>query len=216
MNIVALESAHWPSDELKSRIIDAIQKSARDAELVLPHNTTNVNIIVQPNTVGCISETGCGGRTFDSEFIKIVFDPALPYGVESLLVNLRATVFHEYNHAVRYANIDYDDSFLNHAVIEGLATVFERDFSDTQKPLWGKYENYETMQAWLKEVQGMTFTQQQFDEYTFSHPDGRRWIAYKLGTWIVDEAIKRSNKSVQELTVLPYTEIVKMAQKGDL
>ena len=50
-----------------------------------------------------------------------------------------------------------------------------------------------------------------WEEYMFIHPDGRRWIGYKVGTYIVDEAIKRSEKSVIELTQMECTDIIDAA-----
>lgn len=213
MNVVALESAHWPNSSVKEQVLAVVNEASIAAAKELQFNFETVNIIVQPNSYGCIPETGCGGRTFDSEFIRIVFDPTLPHGLEALFANLRATVFHECNHATRYASIAFDASFMNHVITEGLATVFERDFSKTTSPLWGKYENDETMQAWLEEVQSITFTVDKFDEYTYNHPDGRRWIAYKLGAWLVDGALKNSGKSMQELTTMPYDELLLLVRQ---
>jgi len=45
----------------------------------------------------------------------------------------------------------------------------------------------------------------------FDNPDGRRWVGYKTGTWIVDKAMQKSGKSVVELTVLPVDEIIALS-----
>jgi hypothetical protein len=46
----------------------------------------------------------------------------------------------------------------------------------------------------------------------FQHPDGRRWIAYKVGTYLVDRAIAASGKSSAELVLTPTREVLEMAR----
>jgi uncharacterized protein YjaZ len=46
----------------------------------------------------------------------------------------------------------------------------------------------------------------------FKHSDGRKWIGYKVGTWIVDEALKRSKKTIEQLTQLDCAEVRRLAR----
>ena len=43
------------------------------------------------------------------------------------------------------------------------------------------------------------------------HPDGRRWIGIKAGTYLVVRAIQASGKSVVDLVSTPTDEIIEMA-----
>lgn len=47
----------------------------------------------------------------------------------------------------------------------------------------------------------------------FRHPDGRRWIAYKVGTYLVDRAVRASGKTPAELVVTSTRELVELARR---
>ncbi|MEJ0073784.1 MAG: DUF2268 domain-containing putative Zn-dependent protease [Candidatus Saccharibacteria bacterium] len=156
---------------------------------------------------GVIPEYGTGALTHDTEFIEIHFDAAVPHGRERVLKSLYETPFHEGNHAARWNSVAYDERFIASVTFEGLATVFEREYAHYQ-PLYGKYEDDDTMREWFAELE-----QADWDERAvlfFGNPDGRRWIGYKTGAWLIDKAMKNSGKSVIELTGLPHDEIVSL------
>ena len=161
-------------------------------------------------SLGIIPEYGTGARTHDSEFIEIWFDKSVPHGVDKTLESLRQTVFHEGNHAARWNSIDKDYRLIESSIFEGLATVFEREHAGYQ-PLYGKYEVDTTMQNWFAEIEAAKDDWSQRDRLFFDNPDGRRWIGYKTGTWLIDKVVQKSGKSVIELTVLPADEIIKLA-----
>jgi uncharacterized protein YjaZ len=96
--------------------------------------------------------------------------------------------------------------------MKGLATVFERDYCGSDQP-YAKYPK--DVASWLQEI-----IEKQDDisweEYKFDHPDGRHWIAYKVGTYLIDEAMKNSGKTVIELTKMGNDEILALAGIADL
>ena len=49
------------------------------------------------------------------------------------------------------------------------------------------------------------------DQWMFRHPDGRRWIGYRAGTYIADRAIAASGLSAAQLVLVPTDEILEMA-----
>ncbi len=212
MKVYAFEASAWQvSTSNGFSAADAaqvVEVSASAALQVLPYLSKTLNIAVRPHFVGIIPEYGVGGYAHDSQFVEVWFDEKVPYGIEKLKECLHQTVFHELNHASRYNTTEFDPSFLNYAVSEGLATVFERDFA-ASKPLYGVYENEETMHEWYKEIASGDWSKK--EELFFDSSDGRRWIGYKVGTWLVDMAVKNSAKNVIELTSLPCQQIIKFA-----
>jgi len=110
---------------------------------------------------------------------------------------------------VRFELGRWHKDFLDSCIMEGLATVFERDYAKVD-PLWGRYDPAETAD-WLTEIQAAD-NALDFYEYMFKHPDGRRWIGYKVGCYIVDAAKQNSKKSVLELTRLECSEILGLAE----
>ncbi|MBW3589974.1 MAG: DUF2268 domain-containing protein [Actinobacteria bacterium] len=50
-----------------------------------------------------------------------------------------------------------------------------------------------------------------YQQWMFSHPDGRRWIGYRTGTFIADQATLKSGLSSAELVRTPTEEILKLS-----
>jgi uncharacterized protein YjaZ len=92
-------------------------------------------------------------------------------------------------------------------VSEGLATAFERDFVGRTPP-WGDYG--EEVRAWVSELLKLP-PSAPYHHWMFQHPDGRRWIGYRAGTYIADQAIARSGRSAAQLVLTPTNEILAVA-----
>ncbi|MGH8532580.1 MAG: hypothetical protein ACREV1_07595 [Gammaproteobacteria bacterium] len=54
-----------------------------------------------------------------------------------------------------------------------------------------------------------------YHDWMFQHPDDRRWIGYRAGTYIADQAIAASDRSAAELVLTPTDEILKIAGVDD-
>jgi uncharacterized protein YjaZ len=215
MKVLFTDSDFWTKDRqnLKEQIQGTITSSYKDVREVLPYISSNVNVVVQVNHWESIPKVGGGGHTRNSELVLIFLDPDLPLGEEGLLDYTKSTTWHELNHAARFNAVEWstDSSFINYCIIEGLATVFERDYTGYNPP-WGEYKESET-KDWVKEIKGLG-NNYVWSQYMFLHPDGRKWIGYKTGTYIVDQALKNSKKTISELTKLEYKEILKLANLG--
>jgi hypothetical protein len=74
---------------------------------------------------------------------------------------------------------------------EGLATAFAPDEAGHQAP-WGKYPD--NVDDWVTELSCMSWPYD-YRHWMYRHPDGRRWIGYRAGTYIRDRAIARSGMS---------------------
>lgn len=97
---------------------------------------------------------------------------------------------------------------MDRVVSEGLATAFERDFSG-RRPPWSEYP--EDVLAWVTELLKVPESER-WDQWMFQHPDGRRWIGYRAGTYIADRAIAESGQSAAELVFTPHEEILEVAR----
>jgi hypothetical protein len=63
-------------------------------------------------------------------------------------------------------------------VLEGLASVFERDMANMPAPC-GQYPP--NVSEWVEELLALP-TDTPTDPFKRHHPDGRRWVGYKVGT----------------------------------
>ena len=50
-----------------------------------------------------------------------------------------------------------------------------------------------------------------YAEWMFRHPDGRRWIGYRAGTYIADRAMKATELSAAELAITPTARVLELA-----
>ena len=210
MKILFAESDFWKGhQDLKKKYEKSITNAYVEVGKLFQVLPKDLTFLVQVSVWECIPETGEGGYTKNSRLIILSLDPGLPYGEEYLLKTLKSTVFHELNHAVRYESSLWHKDFTDSCIMEGLATVFERDYGKS-KPLYGHYKVAES-KKWLKEITAFK-DNYNWGDYMFKHPDGRRWIGYKVGTFIIDESIKNSGKSILDLTLLECVEIRNLAK----
>ena len=211
MNVVVLDSKHWPDVDRRGVKKEEVKKVARAAAKevsglisLLP---SYVNLVVYPSDPSnVIPETGDMGMTYSDEYASVYFDHTIPYGKDKLLQGIRTTTFHELVHAASFSHDPWQPSVLYGVVTEGLATVFERDYADS-KPLWGKYEDEQTMRMWLSELKELPDTGEKNHDYFISHPDGRKWIVYKTGVWVIDRLLT-SGEDLFELMKLGHEDLL--------
>lgn len=215
MNILTLDARLWQaatdSGISRQEVHDIVSKSAVEAAKLLPSKFKYLNIVINPvDSEWVIPETGAMGITYSDEYISVTFDPNLPYGTEQLKTALHGMVFHEMTHATTFAHDPWRSSAMFGAVTEGLATVFEREYGD-QKPIWGEYEDDDVMQVWYSELRSLEDAGQKDLQYFVNHPDGRKWIVYKTGTWMIDKLIKR-DYDLFELMKLSHKDIIEQLE----
>lgn len=97
---------------------------------------------------------------------------------------------------------------MDRVVTEGLATAFERDFGHADPP-WG--EAGPEMMEWTHELLLQPATASQ-DDWMSRHPDGRRWIGMRAGTFIVDRAMRAYGRSAESLVSASTDEVLWLAE----
>ncbi|HVX57985.1 MAG TPA: DUF2268 domain-containing putative Zn-dependent protease [Candidatus Saccharimonadales bacterium] len=212
MKILLADSPFWKElgEDFQKKYKRAAESAYEEVTKLLPFGSGYVTFVVQPREYGLIAETHDIGRTHNSDLIELAFDPKFARkNPQQILDQVRPTVFHEMNHAARFNLNIWHTSFLDHCVLEGLAAVFARDYADYDA-LWGRYDEGEA-RKWLAEIRKKEKTLD-YDAYMFKHPDGRRWIGYKVGTYLIDQAVKNSGKSVVELSKLESADILTLAE----
>jgi uncharacterized protein YjaZ len=209
MKVLFTESKFWDKrKDFQARYEGKVLRAAGAAKKLLNNVPENTTFVVQIFALDCMPETGDGGYTKNSRLVILSIDPGLPYGEEKLLTQVRETVFHELSHAARFEKGIWHTAFLDRCVLEGLATVFERDYAGA-RPLYGEYDPTEC-EAWIAEIES-DFTEEKSYQYMFRHDDGRRWIGYKVGTYIIDQAKEKSGKSVLQLNGMESKDILQLA-----
>jgi hypothetical protein len=157
-----------------------------------------------------IPEYGTLGMATGPAHIRWRVDSARPDGVLALARStLRATLYHELHHIARRAVLSTGrKTLLDRVVTEGLATAFERDCAGHRAP-WGDYPS--NVQCWVDELLALP-DDAPGAEWMFRHADGRRWIGYRAGTFLVDQAMACSRRSAADFVGTPSTELLALAR----
>lgn len=138
--------------------------------------------------------------------------PSRPGGVEAIAEkHLRSTLFHELHHTVRgYAIREpgSPDSFMDFVISEGLASVFERDAAGDRPVLWADYPA--EVDSWVEELMALPLDAP-YADWMFTHPDGRRWIGYRSGAYLVDLAVASSGRSAADLVHASTEDVLDLA-----
>lgn len=186
------------------RAIEAITvKAVRDVRMLLPELPAELRITVQAGQ-RVIPETGETAGIGLPGAVYWTVNPTHSGGVIGVAnAQLRATLFHEFYHLVRHSRFA-SDSLLDRAISEGLATAFERSSGGAATP-WGDYTG--EVADWTEEFLRLPADAPK-SVWMSKHPDGRRWIGYKVGTYLADRAVAASGLSLAQLAGLPTAQIV--------
>ncbi|HEX8032055.1 MAG TPA: DUF2268 domain-containing putative Zn-dependent protease [Vicinamibacterales bacterium] len=207
LTICYLRSDSYEFSRQDRRTIGAIAESVlAEARRLLPALPARIEMTVRPGS-DVIAETGETASVTPPDGLVWTVDPTRAGGVVAVAnAWLRASLLHEFHHLVRSANAS-PQSIVDHAIFEGMATVFERDVAGVAPP-WGQYSS--VVEQWEGELLQLP-TDASRKEWLYDHPDGRRWIGIKVGAFWVDRARAKSGKSAAELVATPVSEILTLA-----
>jgi hypothetical protein len=189
----------------RARIEQVSRRTADEVRVLLPQLPLDLLLKVRTG-IDVIPETGESGAAFPPATVIWTVDPGHAGGMMAVVNReLRASLFHEFHHLVRYA-VNPTRSLLDEAVSEGMATVFE-DAAGPRGP-WGTYGP--EVVGWLDELRALPPDTKRRDWFG-RHPDGRRWIGYRVGSYLTDTAIRASGETAASLATRPTADVLRMA-----
>lgn len=198
---------HEFSSAERRAIQNIADATAQEARRVLPALPTELVLRVDASKK-VIPETGENGSAAPPNVVYWIVDPTVHGGVEAIVrAELRLSLAHEFHHLVRASSVTAT-TLMDEVVNEGMATAFEREFGGATGP-WGAYPD--NVSAWVDELLALPPTASRQD-WLYQHPDGRRWIGYKAGTYLVDRAMRASGKSAAELVSTSTDEIARQGK----
>jgi len=203
--IYEADDSHTFTRDERRAIEDAAEHAVPDIRRVLPQLPPMIELRVSTSNA-VVPETGENGSNAQPNVVHWEVDASRPEGVAAIArTQLRATLFHELDHVVRAA-VFVDRRLRDHVVREGLATAFERDYGGKVPP-WGEYPP--EIAQWTTELLAQPDDAPR-GPWLFDHPDGRRWIGLRVGTYLVDRAMKATGKTSAGLVQTPTDEIVRL------
>ena len=209
LDVRFLRAENYEFSATEQRLIRrSAESSTREARQLLHGLPSQLELTIRPGT-DVMPETGSSATAMPPAAILITIDAARNGGVQPIVTRwLRPILFHELHHLARSQTIPAR-SVVEHAVSEGMAAVFERDFAHSHTP-WAEYGP--EVNDWAKEIMAVPDDASTRD-WIFQHPDGRRWIGMKVGAFWVDQATTKSRRPSVDLISMPAADIIAMALK---
>jgi Predicted Zn-dependent protease (DUF2268) len=197
------------SPEDRRRIEDIAVLAEQRLRVLLPL-VEHLHLLVEPSEV--VLPTGDNASTLAPHLIRWMANPAL--GVADVARrHLAPAPAHEAFHAARFRQLPPEvdgGCWENVAIAEGLATAFARDNFAADEP-WSAYPA-DLIESWAAELYSQPLDDQSVREWKFSHPDGRTFVAFRVGTWLVDVASTHAGLSPGDLVWVPAQEILSLTK----
>lgn len=198
------------SKEERSVIREIANATEAEVRKLLPALDDELTLVVVSGK-NVIEQTSEGGVALAPGTVLWTLDHERSGGAIAIArAQLRHTLFHEFHHLVRGWLIEGGKpktSFMDGVVSEGMATAFSRDYSGEMVP-WSVYPP-DDVESWVDQLQNLP-AGAQYGEWMFLHPDGRQWIGYRAGTYLVDRATKASGKTSIDLITIPADEVIEL------
>lgn len=196
--------------DVLSAITEIACRTEEEARTHLPSLPSAIILIVRLDS-RVIKETGALGTSMSSGRVAWAVDPDHPTGVLGVVRSeLRFSLLHELHHQARgrfAVGGSPDRGLMDVVVAEGLATAFARDVGG-QRAQWAEYPP--EVVDWVRELEVVPASGD-YHPWLFDHPDGRRWIAYRAGTYLCDLASARSGLTAAELVQASTAEVLRLA-----
>ena len=198
--------------ELQEQLEKLLSTWHGEVRTLLP--TLPDSLTIELDNQWLIPDEATGGLAVARDKVALAFDPEFKGDRAQQFHKLRGSYFHECFHVVQgFVGDDAEDGMaaLDNGIYEGAATVFEREHAGTS-PGWGEYGDRATMLTWLAEVQALP-ANYDWQKWKFYDPaTDRRWILYRVGTFVVDEALRYTGSDIATLAPLSADEIFKRSE----
>lgn len=211
-----VETGYEFSADERAAIAAIGQATVSEVRDVLPQLPEEVRLSVSAGTQ-VIPQIGATAQVLAPGHIRWTVDPSRPEGVTAVAERfLRSTLVHELHHVARMQAGFTLDTVMDLVVAEGLGVTFDRDFTK-QSPALGLADYPGDVDGWVKELLALpeslevAFSSGAGAQWMFRHPDGRQWIVYRAGTYVVDRAMEASGLTAAQLVATPSQEILALA-----
>lgn len=124
---------------------------------------------------------------------------------------MKTFIFHEFHHLMRGWSIhqnEYAQGIDNAIINEGLAVVFAEDYTGIRHEANAYSDEAE---QWVEEILRLPKDANYNHWVSGKHPDGRTYIGYRAGNYVIRKAMQKSGKSILELSNLSPVEIYELA-----
>lgn len=214
VNVVFQDDSIGFTEPQKDFIREVIINSETEVRSLIPMLPDSIEVIVENVDWNLDIVGGVTGRTETNSPPLVMIQISNNYQegiIDSVHSGLQATIFHEFHHLSRGWAIQ-DNKFSygipNAMVNEGLAVAFTEIHTGT---VYETNAYSDEADSWVKEILDLPLDVSYSDWVMGEHPDGRTYIGYRTGNFLVRKAIAESGKNILELSKLMPNEIIKLA-----
>lgn len=214
VDVVFQEDSLKFTEPQKVFICEVISNSEDEVRGLLLKLPDSIKVIVEAVDWNLDIVSGVTGRTETNNPPLVLVQISHNYKggvIDSVYQGIKSTIFHELHHLSRGWAIQ-DNKFSygipNAMVNEGLAVAFTEIYTGNINEV-----NTYTDEAdkWVKEILALPLDASYSDWVMGEHPDGRTYIGYRTGNFLVRKAMIKSRRSILELSELMPNEIIKLA-----
>lgn len=199
----------------KKAITDVIEATERDVRLLLPSLPEMIDFTVEiiDRNLDIVSGVAGWSQAHSPKGdIHLLLSNAYPGGVEGAArAGLAPAVYHELHHLARGWTLDgnkYGPGISTAAVNEGLAVVFAEEYTGIRD----EGNSYpEEADSWVREILTLPKDADYTQWVSGEHPDGRTFIGYRAGNYLVRKALERSGKNILEISKMTPEAILALA-----
>ena len=200
--------------EDKQLIESIIVQSEKKIRSLLPTLTKNIRLIVTIIDRNIDEVGGVTGRaeTHTPGEVLIELSNVFPGGIkEAAKTALASTLFHEIHHIYRGWAIrdnNFGPGISNAMVNEGLAVAFSEIYTGN---ITDGNSYTDDADNWVKEILLLPLDASYSQWVMGEHPDGRTYIGYRAGNYLIHKSMEKSKMNILELSGLSPDEILKLA-----
>lgn len=199
----------------KQLIQNKIGSSERHIRFLLPELPDAIHISVSQVDWDLGIVGGVSGRS-DSHApageVVVWISRTYPGGIEAAVeAGLNSTLYHEFHHLARGWTINgnrFGPGIHIAAVNEGLAVVFAETYTGSKQE-GNQYPD--SVRSWVEEILQLPVDADYQQWVSGYHPDGRSFIGYRAGNYIIRDAMQRSGKGILELSKYSPKTILRLA-----
>lgn len=165
-------------------------------------NAKNIDIIFVSAASLTIPEYGIGGNSPGPNHIYISFDPNSDKITQQ---GLNETLLHEAHHCMRWRNPGYDETLGEAMVSEGLACLYEQEYSG-QIPIYAKVPLLKEQVNLAKEE--MSSKTYDHSKWFYGSDKIVRWFGYTYGYQLCERYSRDKKLDAKSLVHVPASEIL--------
>jgi uncharacterized protein YjaZ len=214
VDVVFQEDSLKFTESQKVYIREVISNSEEKVRDLLPNLPDSIKVIVENVDWNLDIVNGVTGRTETNYPPLVLVQISNNYKggvIDSTYQGIKSTIFHEFHHLSRGWAIQ-DNKFSygipNAMVNEGLAVAFTEIYTGNINDVNAYSDEAD---SWVKEILALPLDADYAQWVMGEHPDGRTYIGYRTGNFLARQAMKKSGKSILELSNLMPKEIIKQA-----